>query len=93
MNRNVIGHKPVIGDGDPERVHDDWAHGPRAGTGYPVEYCECGHGYWEYSSHSGSADHQEAEDDHKLFCRVSGDGWLAGGDFGTASGGRLQLDG
>lgn len=65
MNRNVIGDKPVIADDDPERVHHIWTtFGIGGGSGYSVEYRERGHGYREYSSHIGSVNNEEIEDDH-----------------------------
>lgn len=64
MNRNVIGHKPVIADDDPERVLDVWAFGIGGGPGYPAEYRQCGHSHREYSSHIGSVDDEKIEDDH-----------------------------
>lgn len=98
MNRNVIGHEPVIDDGDPatERVRLDvinGAHGCGGGPRDPAEHRERRHGHREHPGHPGCAHNEEAEDDHQLFRRFLGHGRLARGDTGFAARDRLQSNG
>lgn len=93
MNRNVIGHKPVINDDGPERVIDKWSDNFGTGAGHIAGYSKCGYGYREHISYPGSADDKKAKNDYELFCGFFGVGWLVGGNFSITTSDRLSPNG